>query len=381
MQPVVPAATQQQQVLDGFNRERAAAGVPAVTLDPLLETVAQDWADVLGQGDGMRHNPALGTLLSGFPAWGEIVATADTGSPDTHGLLNGDLAVRTWVASPAHRAVLLDPEHTAVGIGLVHTTLWSGGRTVWRSYWVADFGAARRTPPVADGARSYAGVPVEGAILGTYGATGADAGYLGRPAAAEFGPLRAGGFGQHFAGGSIYWSPATGGAVVRGAIRDRWAALGWEGGALGYPLGAEFAVRGGAVQRFQGGLAYWSPATGAQVLSGPVLDAYGATGWENGSLGFPTTSLTRLPGGAFAHFQHGSIYTAAAGTHVVPPAVRDAWAARGWETGPLGYPVSGARTVAGALVQDFQGGTVTVGGGKAVVRTVDLARAARAARG
>ncbi|PRY14466.1 CAP domain-containing protein [Kineococcus rhizosphaerae] len=435
LQPVVPAATQERQILDGLNAERAKVGAPPVTLDPTLERVAQDWADVLGQGDGMKHNPNLSTLLSDFPRWGEIVATADMGNADTHGLENGVLAVQTWMNSAPHKAVLLDPQYTGVGIGLVYTTLWSGGRTVWRSYWVADFGSPRRTALVAanaDGSRSFVGIPVKGAILQSYTAAGANSGYLGLPMATEIGPLRAGGYGQHFAGGSVYWSASTGAAVVRGAIRDRWASLGWENGTLGYPTGAEFAVKGGVAQRFQGGIVYWSPATGAQALSGAVLAAYGATGWENGPLGFPTTSVTALRAGSFAHFQNGSVYSGAAGTHVVagavraawqgqgwedgalgypsseqfgglagggvgqhftggsvysspasgthvvPAAVRDRWAAQGWETGRLGYPVSGARTVAGSVVQDFQGGAITVTAGKAVVQSVDLGRGARA---
>ncbi|WP_380170390.1 CAP domain-containing protein [Kineococcus sp. DHX-1] len=435
LQPVVPAATQQQQILDGLNRERAAVGAPALTLDPTLETVAQDWADVLGQGDGMKHNPNLQTLLSDFPQWGEIVATADMGNADTHGLENGDLAVDTWMGSDPHRAVLQDAKYTNVGVGLVYTTLWSGGRTVWRSYWVADFGSSRRTPLVAqnsDGSRSYAGVPVKGAILQTYTAAGANGGYLGLPMGRELGPLRGGGFGQHFAGGSVYWSAASGAATVRGAIRDRWASLGWENSWLGYPTGAEFTVRGGVAQRFQGGTVYWSPATGAQALGGAVLAGYGAAGWENGSLGFPTTTAASLPAGSFAHFQGGSVYSGpagtfavtgpvrtawaaqgwengalgypssavfgglvaggsgqhftggsvysspASGTHAVPAAVRDAWAARGWEAGTLGYPVSDARTVGGSVVQDFQGGQVTVRSGAAQVRTLSVARVERA---
>ncbi|MEZ0491068.1 CAP domain-containing protein [Kineococcus sp. TBRC 1896] len=435
LQPVVPAPTQQQQIFDGLNRERAAVGAPALTLDPTLATVAQDWADVLGQGDGMKHNPDLGRLLSDFPRWGEIVATADMGNADTRGLENGDLAVDTWMKSDPHRAVLQDPQYTAVGIGLVYTTLFSRGRTVWRSYWVADFGSPRRTPLVAqnpDGSRSYAGVPVKGAILQTYTAAGANGGYLGLPVGRELGPLRGGGYGQHFAGGSVYWSAASGAAAVRGAIRERWAALGWENGWLGYPTGAEFGVRGGVAQRFQGGTVYWSAATGAQALGGAVLAGYGATGWETGALGFPTTTSAALPAGSFAHFQNGSVYAGpagthvvagavrdawaaqgweggglgypssgwfgglvgggggqhftggsvysspAAGTHAVPAAVRDAWAARGWEGGTLGYPVSDVRVSGGALVQDFQGGQVSVRSGTAQVRTLSVERTRRA---
>ena len=88
------------------------------------------------------------------------------------------------------------------------------------------------------------------------GRTGANGGFLGLPMSREMGPLTRGGYGQHFAGGSVYWSPAGGAAVVRGAIRDRWAGLGWENSWLGYPTGEEFGVRGGIVQRFQGGLVY-----------------------------------------------------------------------------------------------------------------------------
>ncbi|MCV4803044.1 hypothetical protein OFC41_30945, partial [Escherichia coli] len=42
-----------------------------------------------------------------------------------------------------------------------------------------------------------------------------------------------------FEGGSIYWSPSTGAFEVHGAIRDKYAAVGWEAGILGYPLSNE----------------------------------------------------------------------------------------------------------------------------------------------
>ncbi|NIZ89471.1 CAP domain-containing protein [Kineococcus rubinsiae] len=361
--PVVPAATQEQQILAGLNAQRAAVGVGPVQLDGGLDAVAQRWADVLGQGDGMKHNPDLARLLSGYGRWGEIVATADMGNADTHGLENGDLAVKSWMGSTPHRTVLLDRTYTAAGIGTVYTKTSSGGRTVWRSYWVVDFGSARAATPLvranADGSQSYAGIPVRGALLDGYRAAGANVGGLGLPTGAQFGPLRGGGAGQHFQGGSLYTSPATGVHAVRGAVRDRWAATGWENG-LGYPVSGEFGIRSGLAQRFQGGLVYWSGATGAQVVRGAILDAYGATGWENGFLGLPVQGDTPVRGGAFTHFQGGSVYwSAAAGTHVVRGAIRDAWAQSGWETGRLGFPAGPEHPVAGGVAQQFQGGTLT----------------------
>ncbi|NAZ82480.1 hypothetical protein GTR02_11675 [Kineococcus sp. R8] len=360
--PVVPAATQEQQILAGLNAQRAAVGVAPLQLDAGLDAVAQRWADRLGQGDGMKHNPDLGALLAGYGQWGEIVATADMSNPDSKGLENGDLAVRSWMGSPPHRSVLLDRKFATAGIGTVYTRTTSGGREVWRSYWVVDFGSARPATALVrsngDGSQSYAGVPVRGALLGAYRAQGANVGPLGLPTGPEFGPLRAGGLGQHFQGGSLYAGPG-GVHAVRGPVRDRWAATGWENG-LGYPTSGEFGIRGGTAQRFQGGIVYAGPGTGAQVVRGAILDAYGATGFETGFLGLPTHGDTPVRGGAFTHFQGGSVYfSAATGTHVVRGALRDAWARSGWETGRLGFPRGAEHPVAGGVRQDFQGGSLT----------------------
>jgi uncharacterized protein with LGFP repeats len=72
---------------------------------------------------------------------------------------------------------------------------------------------------------------------------------------------------NHFQGGSIYWTPATGAHEVHGAIRDRWASLGWERSRLGYPTSDELVWAGtGRVSRFQGGSIYWSPIFGTIVV-------------------------------------------------------------------------------------------------------------------
>ena len=175
--------------------------------------------------------------------------------------------------------------------------------------------------PIAGGtARRYAGgqillAPgsttahfVSGAIAGLYGGIGSATGFLGFPTTDPFGPLRGGGVGQHFSGGSIYWSPTTGAHFVRGAIRGQWAATGWENG-LGYPVTDEFCgLRGGGCgQHFPGGSLYWSPTTGAHVVHGAIRNRWAAMGWENGRLGYPTTEEYGVRGGIAMRFQHGTI--------------------------------------------------------------------------
>jgi uncharacterized protein with LGFP repeats len=78
---------------------------------------------------------------------------------------------------------------------------------------------------------------------------------------------------NHFTGGSIYWTPATGAHEVHGAIRDKWAALGWERGVAGYPLTDETTTPDGAgrFNHFTGGSIYWTPATGAHEVYGAMM--------------------------------------------------------------------------------------------------------------
>jgi uncharacterized protein with LGFP repeats len=183
---------------------------------------------------------------------------------------------------------------------------------------------------------------IYGAISDTYRGTHWENGPLGYPITSEI-TLRAGAF-TPFQGGSIYWSPATGGQVVRGAIRDRWGTWGWENGPLGYPTTSEEALfGGGAFSTFQGGSIYWNPATGAQVVRGAIRDRWVQAGsWDHyvAKPGFPTTSEFPVRGGAGQHFERASIYwSPATGAHVVRGALRDTYADHGWETG-VGFPVS-----------------------------------------
>jgi stage II sporulation protein D len=208
---------------------------------------------------------------------------------------------------------------------------------------------------------------VHGAIRGDWAATGWEAGPLGYPTTDERPTPDGRGRFNHFASGSVYWSKATGAHSVQGAIRDTWARLGWETGPLGYPVQDEWGTPDhvGRWSRFAGGAVYWSRATGAHEVQGAIQAEWGRTGWEAGPLGYPTTDELPTPDGKgrFNHFARGSVYwSRATGAHEVQGAIRDAWAARGWETGPLGYPTSDEHAVAGdptARASDFTGGTIT----------------------
>lgn len=161
---------------------------------------------------------------------------------------------------------------------------------------------------------------VIGAILARYQATGGPAGIHGFPVTDELSTPDGRGRFNLFQGGSIYWTPATGAHSVYGAIRDRWAQLGWETSALGYPVSDEYSVPGGRAQDFQYGSLGWTPDGGTffrgagtagggplplgvtppgsqaiTVTAAPGATAGTLTAWERGSDGSWRPVLGPIP--------------------------------------------------------------------------------------
>ena len=204
---------------------------------------------------------------------------------------------------------------------------------------------------------------VQGAIRDRYVSLDGPCGFLGEPLTSELPtPARPGAY-NDFEGGSIYWSAPTGAWEVHGDIRGTWSRLGRENGALGFPVTNENRTPDdpGAYNHFEGGSVYWSPAIGAREVRGSIRVTWARLGWENSTLGFPTTNELPTPTkpGAYNHFQAGSIYwSPATGAHEVRGAIREAWARRGWENSALGFPTSDEYAVPGGRASDFQFGRI-----------------------
>ncbi|MGY1857117.1 reprolysin-like metallopeptidase [Modestobacter sp. SYSU DS0290] len=206
---------------------------------------------------------------------------------------------------------------------------------------------------------------VSGGILGTWRSLGLERGALGYPVSEMGCGFVAGGCGQHFQGGAVYWSPATGARAVSGGIGGVWARLGWENGPLRYPSGDMVCglSGGGCGQQFEGGVVYWSPATGTRVVSGGILGTWRSLGLERGPLGYPVSEMGCgfVAGGCGQHFQGGAVYwSPATGARAVSGGIGGVWAGLGWENGLLRYP-SGDMVCGlsgGGCGQQFEGGVV-----------------------
>jgi hypothetical protein len=127
-------------------------------------------------------------------------------------------------------------------------------------------------------------------------------------------------------------------------IAKYYASLGGRYSSLGRPRGPEQSVAHGLVQRYRHGRIYWSAATGAHALHGPVLRHYLSLKGPAGFAGYPISNVHRTVDrrGHVASFAHDTaIYTRKhIGTFEVNGAIRDQWNRLSNVIGRLGYPTS-----------------------------------------
>jgi ribosomal protein L35AE/L33A len=201
-----------------------------------------------------------------------------------------------------------------------------------------------------------------GAIRARYAQLGYENGALGYPTTDEAGGLKGGGVYQMYQGGAIVWS-GTGAHASLGGIRAEWGRLAYENGVLGYPTGEETSgLKGGGVyQMYQGGAIVWSPASGAHESTGAIRARYSQLDYENGTLGYPTSDETGglKGGGVYQMYQGGAIvWSPATGAHESTGPIRARYAQLGFENGRLGYPTSNVYAIPNGTAQNFQGGKI-----------------------
>lgn len=224
---------------------------------------------------------------------------------------------------------------------------------------------------------------VRGAINQAWDALGGSAGVLGVPAEDE--TTNGDTVTQKFTGGEISWNrktrtfttvppelaaqlgdievPSDATSAIAAARRAAGGAL----GPLGAEEGAQYAIGADGVgQNYAGGKIFYSPDTGANVVTGQVLAKYESVGGPTGDLGFPISS--EADGGlapqsrvvAFAAADKPVIFwTPDFGAVIVRGAMNAAWQKLGGATGELGAPKSDQTENGTVITQQFNGGSIS----------------------
>ncbi|ORW40727.1 hypothetical protein AWB90_22655 [Mycobacterium paraense] len=152
------------------------------------------------------------------------------------------------------------------------------------------------------------------------------------------------------------------------AINMAWRAAGGATGPLGAKQGGTYPIGGdGIAQNFAGGKVFFNPATGANALESDVLAKYESLGGPAGSdLGFPTANESDGgigPSSRIATFAAADkpviFWTSDHGAFVIRGAMKAAWDKLRGPNGKLGAPV-GDQSVDGEVVsQQFTGGKIS----------------------
>jgi uncharacterized protein YkwD len=132
--PVPPPAQGCDQIIALINQIRAQNGLSALVYHPQLEADAQAYADFLAAHDALSHTADGRTLDARAEAAGYVTWTA-LGENLAGGYATVNDAVNAWMASPGHRANILNPAYRETGVGCT----WND-TTSYGSFYVQEFG-------------------------------------------------------------------------------------------------------------------------------------------------------------------------------------------------------------------------------------------------
>ena len=220
-----------------------------------------------------------------------IYWTADHGAFVVRGAINA-----AWDKLGSSGGALGVPVSDETYDGEVATQAFSTGRVSWNRLTKAF----TTVPPDLANQLTDLQVPIDptAAINMAWRASGGPSGPLGAVQGDQY-PVAGDGLGQNFAGGKVFFSPATGANAVESDILAKYESLGGPGGStLGFPIaneadgGLKPASRVSAFAANDKPVIFWTPDHGAFVVRGAINAAWDKLGGPTGKLGAPVGDQT-----------------------------------------------------------------------------------------
>jgi uncharacterized protein YkwD len=135
--PLATISRVESTIVHCTNRQRAAHGLPALRRNGVLRHAAKYHARNMLRYSFFAHRDVFGnTPVDRVARFGRRGSFRWIGENIAVGYWSPTEACRAWMASPDHRANILDRRFTMIGVGYART---AGGRT----YYVQDFGSPR----------------------------------------------------------------------------------------------------------------------------------------------------------------------------------------------------------------------------------------------
>jgi len=142
--PTLQAASAQSDLIALINGYRASNGLQEVSANGALSAAAGWMAADMAAHNYIGHVSTDGrSPTQRMSAFGYPATSMYTGEDLGAGFGTASAVLGGWQASPAHNAVLLNPNYNAIGIGLVYQP-----NSTYKWYWAADFGGPGGTAKV-----------------------------------------------------------------------------------------------------------------------------------------------------------------------------------------------------------------------------------------
>jgi hypothetical protein len=106
---VATTSSSEDSFVSRINAERTSRGLNAVAVSSDLVSVAHSWSAQMASDGAISHDPNLANEVSGWSQLGDNVGRGGSVSSIHDAFMN----------SSEHRSIILDPDYTQVGVGVV----------------------------------------------------------------------------------------------------------------------------------------------------------------------------------------------------------------------------------------------------------------------
>ncbi|KMO78307.1 LGFP repeat-containing protein [Mycolicibacterium chlorophenolicum] len=257
----------------------------------------------IDEGDGRAPGSRNSTFSA--PDNPVIFWTPDTGAHVVRGPLNA-----AWDKLGGSSAVLGVPSEDETYDGSVVSQKFTGGQV---SYDSRTKKFTTDPPELADQLGDLS-IP-EDPVVAINAARRAAGGPLGPLGASDGEPYKIGsdGMGQDFVNGKIFYSPDTGANVVTGQVLAKYESVGGPEGDLGFPITGEVdggvapASRMSSFAAADKPVIFWTPDYGAVIVRGAMNAAWEKLGGATGALGAPVSDQSQSGDDITQKFSGGAL--------------------------------------------------------------------------
>lgn len=136
-----------RRLLELVNQERSRRGLNSLSLSQKLDQAADEYADRMARGDFFSHTDGENGSTVSTRVTQEGYQWKTVGENLAAGQTSPEEVFKAWMKSPGHRANIVNPNYTHMGVGYAYLAN-DTGKLNYQHYWTQVFAAGDPSPGV-----------------------------------------------------------------------------------------------------------------------------------------------------------------------------------------------------------------------------------------